>query len=164
MLFIWFTVILLIKSTYNASLSSICTLRGLDSPIKGIESLMGSKHSIVGYQQGSFSADYLRKELNFSNSQLVPLKNEDEYAKALQKGPKNGGVAAIVDDKSRIKHFLSKRCDFTIRGRKFNRFGKGFVSIFSTLRVSECAPSVWYLNLIFLIVLLRRFRKAQNWP
>ncbi|CAO2827834.1 unnamed protein product [Amaranthus hypochondriacus] len=124
-LFIWFTIILLIKSSYNASLSSICTLRGLESPIKGIESLMGSKLPI-GYQQGSFSENYLRKELNFSKSQLIPLNNEEEYAKALEKGPKNGGVAAIVDDKSRIKHLLSKRCDFTIRGQKFNRFGKGF--------------------------------------
>ena len=132
MLFIWLFVVLIIKSSYTASLSSIFTLHQLYSPIKGIESLMGSK-APIGYQKGSFSMNYLHGDLRFPKSQLVPLNNEDEYEEALRKGPKNGGVAAIVDDMSRIENFLSRRCHYTIRGQTFTRNGRGFVSLFSNL-------------------------------
>ncbi|XP_057543563.1 glutamate receptor 3.6-like isoform X1 [Amaranthus tricolor] len=124
-LFIWLFVVLIIKSSYTASLSSIFTLHQLYSPIKGIESLMGSK-APIGYQKGSFSMNYLHVDLRFPKSQLVPLNNEDEYEEALRKGPKNGGVAAIVDDMSRIENFLSRRCHYTIRGQTFTRNGRGF--------------------------------------
>ena len=90
---------------------------------------MGSK-SPIGYQKGSFSENYLHEELKFPKSQLIPLNNEDEYKEALRKGPKNGGVAAIVDDMSRIENFLSRNCEFTIRGQTFTKNGRGFVSIY----------------------------------
>ncbi|XP_057529668.1 glutamate receptor 3.6-like [Amaranthus tricolor] len=124
-LFIWLFVVLIITSSYTASLSSVFTLHQIYSPIKGIHSLMGSK-SPIGYQKGSFSENYLHEELKFPKSQLIPLNNEDEYKEALRKGPKNGGVAAIVDDMSRIENFLSRNCEFTIRGQTFTKNGRGF--------------------------------------
>ncbi|KNA19936.1 hypothetical protein SOVF_056890 [Spinacia oleracea] len=115
-LFIWI---------YTASLSSIQTVQNLYSPVKGIETLMESKYPI-GYQNGSFSESYLHEELHFPMSRLVALENENEYVEALRKGPKNGGVAAIVDDMTRIETFLAKRCEFTVRGQKFTKNGRGF--------------------------------------
>lgn len=124
-LFIWLFVVLIVKSSYTASLSSLQTVQQLYSPVKGIESLMESKDPI-GYQNGSFSESYLHEELHFPKSRLVPLENESDYENALRKGPKHGGVAAIVDDMARIQLFLSRRCEYTIRGQKFTKNGRGF--------------------------------------
>lgn len=129
-LFIWLFVVLIVKSSYTASLSSIQTVQQLYSPVTGIESLMESKYPI-GYQKGSFSGNYLHEELHFPKSQLVPLENEEAYAEALRKGPKKGGVVALVDDMTRIEAFLSRRCEFIIRGQRFTKNGRGFVSVFS---------------------------------
>lgn len=124
-LFIWMFVVLIVKSSYTASLSSLQTVHQLYSPVKGIESLKENKEP-VGYQNGSFSESYLHDELGFPKSQLVALNDEKDYAEALRKGPKNGGVAAIVDDKTRIETFLAKRCEFSIRGQTFTKNGRGF--------------------------------------
>ena len=52
----WLFVVLIINSSYTASLTSILTVQQLFSPIKGIESLISSEDRI-GYQLGSFSRD-----------------------------------------------------------------------------------------------------------
>lgn len=129
-LIIWLFVVLIINSSYTASLTSILTVQQLSSPIKGIESLMNSKEPI-GYLQGSFTRDYLIEEVGIAESRLVPLKTPDETAKALKDGPKKGGVAAYIDERAYIELFLSSRCDYTVVGQEFTRNGWGFVSICS---------------------------------
>ncbi|GAB4847636.1 hypothetical protein Ancab_026697 [Ancistrocladus abbreviatus] len=124
-LIIWLFVVLIINSSYTASLTSILTVQQLSSPLKGIESLMTSDDPI-GYQQGSFAKNYLTQELNIHESRLIPLKSADEYANALKKGPKNGGVAALVDERAYMELFLSTRCEFTIAGQEFTKNGWGF--------------------------------------
>nr|CAB3471187.1 unnamed protein product [Digitaria exilis] len=47
-------------------------------------------------------------------SRLVALNTIQEYADALNRGPKNGGVAAIVDEKPYIDIFLAHYCNFRI--------------------------------------------------
>ncbi|KAG5529960.1 hypothetical protein RHGRI_030360 [Rhododendron griersonianum] len=112
-LIIWLFVVLIINSSYTASLTSILTVQQLSSPIKGIESLRTSNDPI-GYQQGSFARNYLSVELGIHESRLIPLNSPEEYAEALKKGPKNGGVAALVDERAYIELFLSSRCEFSI--------------------------------------------------
>lgn len=129
-LLLWLFVVLIINSSYTASLTSILTVEQLSSPIKGIESLQASTDPI-GYQQGSFAVNYLSEELNIDKSRLIPLKSAEDYAKALSAGPKKGGVAAVVDERAYIELFLSTRCEFTIVGQEFTKSGWGFVSIFS---------------------------------
>lgn len=129
-LIIWLFVVLIINSSYTASLTSILTVQQLSSPVKGIESLQTSNDPI-GYQQGSFAVNYLSEELNIHKSRLVPLNSAEDYAKALRDGPKKGGVAAVVDERAYIELFLSTRCEFTIVGQEFTKSGWGFVSIFS---------------------------------
>ncbi|KAG5529957.1 hypothetical protein RHGRI_030358 [Rhododendron griersonianum] len=99
--------------SYTASLTSILTVQRLSSPIKGIESLRTSNDPI-GYQQGSFARNYLSSEFGIHESRLIPLNSPEEYAEALKKGPKNGGVAALVDERAYIELFLSSRCEFSI--------------------------------------------------
>ncbi|KAG5534473.1 hypothetical protein RHGRI_022564 [Rhododendron griersonianum] len=124
-LIIWLFVVLIIKSNYTASLTSILTVQQLSSPIKGIESLIASNDPI-GYQQGSFARNYLSDELGIHESRLVPLNSQEEYAKALEDGPKKGGVAAVVDERAYIELFLSSHCEFSIVGQEFTNNGWGF--------------------------------------
>lgn len=127
-LIIWLFVVLIINSSYTASLTSILTVQKLSSHIKGIESLKNSDEPI-GYQVGSFAEHYLTEELRISKSRLIALGSPEEYAIALQKGPKKGGVAAVVDERAYIEIFLSSQCKFRIVGQEFTKTGWGFVSI-----------------------------------
>ncbi|KAF9678613.1 hypothetical protein SADUNF_Sadunf07G0052700 [Salix dunnii] len=124
-LLIWLFVVLIINSSYTASLTSILTVQQIISPIEGIESLISSKDPI-GYQQGSFARDYLVNELGIHESRLVSLKMPEDYAKALKDGPYRGGVAAVVDERAYIELFLSTRCEFSIVGQEFTKNGWGF--------------------------------------
>ncbi|AES95334.1 glutamate receptor 3.2 [Medicago truncatula] len=124
-LLIWLFVVLIITSSYTASLTSILTVQQLSSPIKGIESLVIGKEPI-GYTQGSFSKNYLIQEIGIDESRLIALKTPEEAARALEKGPQNGGVAAYIDQRAYIDIFLASRCKFTIVGQEFTRNGWGF--------------------------------------
>ncbi|XP_060192081.1 glutamate receptor 3.6-like isoform X2 [Lycium barbarum] len=124
-LLIWLFVVLIINSSYTASLTSILTVQKLSSPITGIESLLNTKEPI-GYQLGSFARNYLIEELHIDESRLVPLNLPEEYAKALKDGPSHGGVAAIVDERAYMELFLSSHCQFSILGQEFTKNGWGF--------------------------------------
>lgn len=125
-LIIWLFVVLIITSSYTASLTSILTVQQLDTGITGLDSLISSSLPI-GYQNGKFTKKYLILELNIPESRLVALNTIQDYADALNRGPKNGGVAAIVDEKPYIDIFLSHYCNFRIVGQQFTREGWGFV-------------------------------------
>ncbi|WCJ44736.1 glutamate receptor 3.3 [Euphorbia peplus] len=125
-LVIWLFVVLIINSSYTASLTSILTVQQLYSSVQGIESLKKSDDPI-GYQVGSFAEFYLTEELGISKSRLVALGSPEEYATALKRGPeKEGGVAAIVDELPYVEIFLSSQCTFRIVGQEFTKSGWGF--------------------------------------
>ena len=126
-LVIWLFVVLIINSSYTASLTSILTVQQLSSQVKGIETLQ-TTNDPIGYQQGSFAGDYLTNEFGIHESRLIPLNSPEDYVEALRKGPKNGGVAAVVDQRAYIELFLSTRCEFSIVGQEFTKNGWGFVS------------------------------------
>lgn len=128
-LIIWMFVVLIIQSSYTASLTSILTVQQLSSPIKGIDSLITSDEPI-GFQVGSFAEDYMVEVLNIRRSRLKPLGSPEEYASALELGPNNGGVAAVVDERAYVDLFLATKCKFSIVGSEFTKSGWGFVSIF----------------------------------
>uniref|UniRef100_A0A7N0U5J8 Glutamate receptor n=1 Tax=Kalanchoe fedtschenkoi TaxID=63787 RepID=A0A7N0U5J8_KALFE len=121
-LLIWLFVVLILTSSYTASLTSILTLQQLSSPIEGIDSLLNT-NQMIGYQIGSFAENYLLEELNIPRNRLVALGSPEAYAEALS----NGTVAAIVDERPYVDAFLADRCQFSIRGREFTKSGWGFV-------------------------------------
>ncbi|KAJ8767039.1 hypothetical protein K2173_012550 [Erythroxylum novogranatense] len=120
-LIIWLFVVLIVNSSYTASLTSILTVQQLSSPIQGIDTLITSNQR-VGFQVGSFAENYMINELNIAKSRLIALGSPEEYAEALA----NGTVAAVVDEKTYVDFFLSRRCDFSIRGQEFTKSGWGF--------------------------------------
>ena len=121
---IWLFVVLIINSSYTASLTSILTVQQLSSPITGIDTLVTSNERI-GFQVGSFAENYLTEQLNIPKSRLLALGSPEEYAIAL----KNRTVVAVVDEQAYIELFLSDHCQFKIRGQEFTKSGWGFVSI-----------------------------------
>ncbi|XP_059440222.1 glutamate receptor 3.6-like isoform X2 [Corylus avellana] len=124
-LLIWLFVVLILNSSYTASLTSILTVEKLSYSVKGIESLIISDDPI-GYQSGSFTENYLIEELNIDKSRLVPLDSAEDFEKALINGPNKGGVAAVVDKRAYMELFLSSRCEFGIVGQEFTKMGWGF--------------------------------------
>lgn len=122
---IWLFVVLIINSSYTASLTSILTVQQLYSPIKGLDTLKSSNDRI-GYQVGSFAEHYLTEEIGIPKSRLVALGSPEAYAEALQNGPKKGGVAAVVDERAYVELFLSSQCKFRIVGQEFTKSGWGF--------------------------------------
>ncbi|KAH1220825.1 Glutamate receptor 3.4 [Glycine max] len=125
-LIIWLFVVLIINSSYTASLTSILTVQQLSSQIEGIDSLISSTQPI-GIQDGSFARKYLIDDLNIAESRIVTLKNMEDYIDALQRGPKAGGVVAVVDELPYIEVLMSRTdCKFTTVGQEFTKSGWGF--------------------------------------
>ncbi|CAK8535528.1 unnamed protein product [Lathyrus sativus] len=125
-LIIWLFVVLIINSSYTASLTSILTVQQLSSQIEGIESLISGTQPI-GIQDGSFAKRYLIDELNIQPSRIISLKDPNAYVDALTRGPKAGGVMAIVDELPYIELFMSgTNCKFTTVGQEFTKSGWGF--------------------------------------
>lgn len=122
---VWFFLLLVITSSYTASLTSFLTVQQLPPSINGIDSLIASNEPI-GYQEGSFARIYMVDALKIRPQRLIPLTPPDDYVQALQKGPKNGGVAAIVDEFPYIELFLKNTQGFGKVGQPFTRSGWGF--------------------------------------
>ncbi|CAO1940076.1 unnamed protein product [Urochloa humidicola] len=123
-LLFWLFVVLIINSSYTASLTSILTVQQLSTGIQGLDSLLSSGDPI-GYQVGSFARSYLTDELGVPAARLRELAITD-YADSLQRGPGNGGVAAIVDELPYVELFLSTNCQFRTVGQEFTKSGWGF--------------------------------------
>ncbi|KAI3809809.1 hypothetical protein L1987_19409 [Smallanthus sonchifolius] len=125
-LLLWLFVVLIINSSYTASLTSILTVQQLTSGIEGIDGIISSNEPI-GIQDGSFAYNYLVQELNIAVSRIRYLKDQTDYINALRLGPKRGGVAAIVDELPYVELFMTyTNCEFRIVGREFTKSGWGF--------------------------------------
>ncbi|CAM8887779.1 unnamed protein product [Rhodiola kirilowii] len=122
---VWLFLLMVLTSSYTASLTSILTVQQLSSPITGIDSLITSNWPI-GYQVGSFARSYLTDSLNINPSRLVALPTPEAYELSLRKGPSNGGVAVVVDELPYVELFLSERPEFGIVGQPFTKSGWGF--------------------------------------
>lgn len=143
-LIIWLFVVLIINSSYTASLTSILTVQQLTSKIEGIDSLISSTDA-VGVQEGSFALNYLINELNIPAARIIKLKNQEEYADALRSGPGNGGVAAIVDELPYVELFLAgTNCVFRTVGQEFTKSGWGFVSINPIFSRDKPITLLWF--------------------
>nr|XP_020149426.1 glutamate receptor 2.8-like [Aegilops tauschii subsp. strangulata] len=102
---IWCFVVLVIVQSYTASLSSILTAKRLRPSVTNLGQLL-SDGDYIGYPSGSFVYSVLKKQ-GFAKNRLKAYAMEEEYANALRKGSKNGGVAAIVDELPYLTSFLS---------------------------------------------------------
>ncbi|URD93879.1 hypothetical protein MUK42_00526 [Musa troglodytarum] len=123
---VWVFVVLVLTSSYTASLTSMLTVQQLQPTVTDVHELL--KHGdYVGYHKGSF-VEGLLKQLNFDESKLRAYETTGEYFEALSKGSQNGGVSAIVHEIPYIKLFLAEHCTgFTMIGPIYKTAGFGFV-------------------------------------
>lgn len=105
---IWVFVVLILTSSYTASLSSLLTVQQLQPTVTSVQELQ-KNGDYVGYYKGSFVQGLLR-ELGFDDSKMRALGHPDEYVEALSKGSRNGGVSAMFHETPYIKLFLAQHC------------------------------------------------------
>ena len=124
-LVIWLFVVLILTSSYTASLTSILTVQKLNPAVKDVESLRTSG-APVGYQEDSFVGEYLREQLQIANESLRTFSTAEEAGEILS----NGTVAAIFDRIPYIRIFLASQCGYTMVGPIYRTGGFGIVNCF----------------------------------
>ncbi|XP_060671340.1 glutamate receptor 1.2-like [Ziziphus jujuba] len=100
----WVFVVLILTNSYTATLTSMMTVQQIQFNPNG---------NYLGYQLDSpVQASIF--SLNFEG--FKPYSSLEEYAEALSKGSKHGGVSAIVDEVPYIKKFVAKYPgDYTVK-------------------------------------------------
>ncbi|CAA6662293.1 unnamed protein product [Spirodela intermedia] len=124
---IWVFVVLILTSSYTASLTSMLTVQQLQPTVSDLSDLI-KRNERVGYLNDSFMPELL-KQLKVNNNRIIAYSSPDEYAAALDKGTANGGAGAIVDEIPYLKVFLSKYCcgKYAMVGPTYKTNGFGFV-------------------------------------
>ena len=133
----WCFVMLVLVQSYTACFSSNLTAKRL-RPAVTLEQLLLSSDR-VGYQTGSFVYSMLITR-GFNKTRLIAYKKEDEYAEALKKGSKGGGVSAIIDEVPYLTAFLAEpkyKKEFQIVRHVYNTPGFGFVSFLILLVLQD---------------------------
>ncbi|KAJ3704817.1 hypothetical protein LUZ61_008522 [Rhynchospora tenuis] len=120
---VWYFVLLVLTSSYTASLSSMLTVQQLQPTVADVHDLINNG-DYVGYHRGSF-VEGLLQQLNFDKSKIRSY-NSDNYEEAIMKGSANGGVAAMVDEIPYIKLFLAKHCKSYTMVEIYRSAGFGF--------------------------------------
>ncbi|WVZ51546.1 hypothetical protein U9M48_002683 [Paspalum notatum var. saurae] len=123
---VWVFVVLILTSSYTASLTSMLTVQQLRPTVTGATELI-RRGDYVGYQEGSFVRGELKK-MGFDASKLRSYSKPEQYAEALSRGPADGGVAAVFDEVPYLRLFLSQYCDgYAMVGPVYKGSGFGFV-------------------------------------
>lgn len=127
-LIIWLFFLLVLTSSYTASLTSMLTVQQLQPTVTDVHELI-KNGEYVGYQRGSYVKGLL-DELGFDKAKIRKYGNTDEFRDALSKGSSNGGISALVDEIPYIKLFLAKHCEgYTMVGPIYKTAGFGYVSL-----------------------------------
>nr|GMC73067.1 glutamate receptor 2.8-like [Ipomoea batatas] len=122
---VWMFVVLILNSTYTASLSSRLTVQRLKPAIKDVNQLI-KNGDFVGCPEGSFITDLL-KEKGFEESKIKTYKTPEDFNNALSNGSSNGGISAYFDGAPYTKLFLSKYCGKYTIGPTYRTDGFAFV-------------------------------------
>ncbi|XP_059063925.1 glutamate receptor 3.2 isoform X1 [Cryptomeria japonica] len=137
-LMVWLFVVLILNSSYTASLASYVTVQQLSPTIRDTQSLRASNTSI-GHMDGSFVEKYLIDELRIDKNRLRAFTKATDYVESLR----NGSIGAVVDETPYINMLVSENCgEFEIVSRPFYRGGFGFVFAKGSPVVPEMTSAV----------------------
>ena len=113
----WVFVILILTSSYTATLTSMLTIQQIQLNAEG---------NYVGSQYGP-ATEHVAVNLNFKGFKTFLL--PEEYVNAFSKGSKHGGISAIIDEIPYIKIFLGMYPrDYSMIKSMSTTNGFGFVS------------------------------------
>jgi len=144
---IWCFAVLVLVQSYTANLSSMLTAKRLRPSVTGLEQLVSNGDNI-GYQEGTFVHSFLINK-GAKDDKLRTFTNQTEYAEALRKGSKKGGVSAIVDEIPYLSYFLSDKNnkEFEMGECLYKTPGLAFVSsLLLHLSVYILCSIVWMLG------------------
>ncbi|KAK1428545.1 hypothetical protein QVD17_17381 [Tagetes erecta] len=117
--FIWLFVVLILISSYTATLTSLLTVEQFQ---------LASKGGTVGFHAGSFVGRRTVSNLHFEDSRHRPYYSYEDYAIALSKDRKHDGADAIIDEIPYIKMFLSMySADYAMISYEPSTSGFGFI-------------------------------------
>ncbi|KAK1419012.1 hypothetical protein QVD17_28168 [Tagetes erecta] len=119
---VWIFVVLVLQTSYIASLTSMLTVQQLQPAFTNIHDLMiqGDK---VGYREGSF-VEQMLKDMGFKDAKLKGYNSLEMCDHALS----NGSVSAILDEIPYLKLFLANHCNkYMMVGPTYKSAGFGFV-------------------------------------
>ena len=126
-LIIWLVFLMVLTSSYTASLTSMLTVQQLQPTVTDVRELLKSGE-YVGYHRGSYVKGLL-EELGFDRSKIKPYNSPEDFHNALSRGSNNGGIAALVHEVPYIKLFLANHCKgYTMVGSIYRAAGFGYVS------------------------------------
>ncbi|XP_077251166.1 glutamate receptor 2.7-like isoform X1 [Tasmannia lanceolata] len=120
----WLFVVLVLTSSYTASLTSMLTVQRLEPKVNDIEFLRRN-HLPVGCDNDSFVEKYLTEVLHFDQSSIVRLNYlEEDYSDAFN----SGRIVAAFLEIPYLRIFLSKYCKgYTTLEPSYSLGGFGFV-------------------------------------
>ncbi|WOL18107.1 glutamate receptor 2.9-like [Canna indica] len=119
---VWVFVVLILTSSYTASLTSMLTVQQLHPTVTNLHDLI-RRGEYIGYMGDPSMLGFL----NIDKSKLKRYNSPDDYDEALSKGSARGGVGAIIDEIPYVKVFLSKYCGkYTMVGNIYRTEGFGY--------------------------------------
>lgn len=120
---VWVFVVLILQSSYTASLTSMLTVPQLGPTVADYGALLRAADQKVGIMNNSFMRGAMGKA-GFTPDRLVPYRNPQEFQEALL----NGTIAAVVNETPYLKIFLKAyRGNFTmVAGQRNKTGGFGF--------------------------------------
>ncbi|GLT68930.1 hypothetical protein SLA2020_411210 [Shorea laevis] len=121
---VWLFLVLILTSSYTASLSSMLTVQQLQPNVTDIEWLKMNNLK-VGCDFDSFVKEYMENVLNFKPENIVNVSSEYDYPKEF----KSNNISAAFLELPYEKVFLDKHCkEFTatIRTARFGGLGFAF--------------------------------------
>ncbi|MCO5549240.1 hypothetical protein L7F22_002707 [Adiantum nelumboides] len=136
----WLVLILVLTSSYTASLTSLLTTEN-PKHMPTFEYLRRST-SQFGIQRSSFVKTYVENNLHVQPHRLIPIKSNMEYDQALE----TRNVAALLVESPYAELFLKSNCTYIAKENQLAHFGGlGFVfqknSSF-TNSISQCIVSL----------------------
>ncbi|KAL5200913.1 hypothetical protein ABZP36_035267 [Zizania latifolia] len=118
---VWCFVVLILQSSYTASLTSMLTVPQLE-PVIGDYAELWRGTAKVGIMNNSFMQDTMTRS-GFPHSRLVPYKAAQSFHEALI----NGTIGSIVDEIPYLRIFLKSYCNrFSMTGKTNKTGGFGF--------------------------------------
>ena len=138
---VWLFIVLILTSSYTASLSSMLTVQKLRPNVTDIDWLK-TNNLKIGCDGDSFVRNYLENVLQFKPENIVNVSSEVQYTGEF----KSNNIAAAFLELPYEKVFLNKNCKGYTATIRTNRFGGlGFVSTNSNIM-----PNLMYLNILLL--------------
>ena len=119
----WLFVILVVTSSFTASLTSMMTVSRFAPSIVDVETLR-QMNATVGCNYHSFIPRYLNDTLKIPRINIKNFVGIDDYPKAFD----NGEIEAAFFITPHAKVFLARYCKGYITAATFNLGGIGFVS------------------------------------